>query len=254
MFYWPKWPIVQTFIAWYEFGVVVNGTGDARVLNASLAWLHNASDTLQSAPMGYDWSGTRWQDFLYTIQVVADCSGTPASEQAFLASLSSVVFAQGVKILNWTNYYTDAHFPHTGVPSWDYIDHGVNNGMAAKGGAVTWRAGYDPTGNVSSYTRVGLYDKYQGAPSGVFQADECFAGSMPSRGTETCAVVELAFSYSIVHETQGDAFFAERAERIVYNALPGALTKDMWARVYLQQANEVSAVHLPSHVWVRACG
>ena len=53
-----------------------------------------------------------------------------------------------------------------------------------------------------------------------------------------------------VHEFQGDAFFADREERVAYNALPGALTKDLWARVYLQQANEVTAELLNPHVWV----
>ncbi len=62
---------------------------------------------------------------------------------------------------------------------------------------------------------------------------------------------------SVIFETQGDALFPERAEKLAYNALPAALTKvahpsraimlyvgvtilqDMWARVYLQQPNEV---------------
>lgn len=73
---------------------------------------------------------------------------------------------------------------------------------------------------------------------------------MPSRGTETCAVVELLYSYLVVHETQGNAFFAERAERIMYNALPAQGTKDLWTRVYLQQANEIlSSPNLKDHVW-----
>ena len=113
--------------------------------------------------------------------------------------------------------------------------------MAAKGGAVTWRGGLDPAGNVSSYVRDAMLMKYHGTPAGIFSADECLAGLMPSKGTETCAVVEHLFSLNIVHEIQGDPFFADRAERIAYNALPATMTKDMWARVYLQQANEVGA-------------
>ena len=37
---------------------------------------------------------------------------------------------------------------------------------------------------------------------------------------------------------QGDLSFSERAELITYNALPGSMTKDLNARVYLQQNNE----------------
>ena len=50
---------------------------------------------------------------------------------------------------------------------------------------------------------------------------------MPSHGTETCTVVEAMLSYNVIFETFGDALFAERAERIAYNALPGAMTKDV---------------------------
>ena len=46
-----------------------------------------------------------------------------------------------------------------------------------------------------------------------------------------------------------DAFFAERAETIAYNALGGIGTKDLWTRVYLQQPNEVFAGHSNPHVW-----
>jgi hypothetical protein len=72
---------------------------------------------------------------------------------------------------------------------------------------------------------------------------------MPSRGAETCLVVEQLFSLNIIHEIQGDAFFAERAETIAYNALPAVGTKDLWSRVYLQQANEVFAGTSRPHVW-----
>lgn len=121
--------------------------------------------------------------------------------------------------------------------------------MAQKGGAVTWRAGLDPNGNVSSYQRDSQLTKYHGAPSGIFLADECLAGTMPSRGSETCLVVEQLFSMNVVHEIQGDAFFAERAETIAYNALPSTGTKDMWTRVYLQQPNEVFGGHTDPHPW-----
>jgi hypothetical protein len=72
---------------------------------------------------------------------------------------------------------------------------------------------------------------------------------MPSKGSETCLVVEQLFSLNLVHEVQGDAYFAERAETIAYNALPSIGTKDLWARVYLQQPNEIFAGHSDPHVW-----
>ena len=84
-----------------------------------------------------------------------------------------------------------------------------------------------------------MLDTYHGAPTGMFLADETLADSMPSHGTELCAVVEALFSLAVMHETHGDAAFADRAERIAYSALPGTWTPDMWGHQYLQQPNAV---------------
>lgn len=43
--------------------------------------------------------------------------------------------------------------------------------------------------------------------------------------------------------------FAEHAERLTYNALPATITADMWAHQYLQQPNEMNAIHCDDHVW-----
>ena len=50
-------------------------------------------------------------------------------------------------------------------------------------------------------------DKYHGQASGVFGCDEHLAGTMPSRGTELCTVVESMFSYETLFEIQGDPIF-----------------------------------------------
>ena len=137
MLYWPQWPIVLSFLAWREYGIAVNGTEDGRLIAGALAWLHNASGMLETRPMGRDWSGTRWQDFLYAIQKVQDCPSTPPAEQPFLESLSATVYSQGVqKGIDWASFYTPSNFPKDAVKDWDYLPHGVNNALAQKGGAV----------------------------------------------------------------------------------------------------------------------
>ena len=49
--------------------------------------------------------------------------------------------------------------------------------------------------------------------------------------------------------THTHAHTAERAEKLAYNALPATITPDMWAHQYLQQSNEMNAVHSDDHVW-----
>lgn len=60
---------------------------------------------------------------------------------------------------------------------------------------------------MSSYVRMQKLDKYHGQASGVFGCDEHLAGTMPSRGTELCTVVETMFSYETLFEIQGDPIF-----------------------------------------------
>ena len=58
-----------------------------------------------------------------------------------------------------------------------------------------------------------------------------------------------ASSLGLLHRTHGDIAFADRAERIVYNSLPGAVSEDSWAHNYLSQANEIFAGHTDPHTW-----
>ena len=69
-------------------------------------------------------------------------------------------------------------------------------------------------------------------------------------GTELCTVVEAMFSFETLFSIQGDPTFAERAEKLTYNALPATITSDMWAHQYLQQPNEMNAIHSDDHIWV----
>ena len=57
------------------------------------------------------------------------------------------------------------------------------------------------------------------------------------------------FSHEVMFYILGDPKLAERAEQLAYNALPATLTPDMWAHQYLQQSNEMDAIHSARHVW-----
>lgn len=70
-----------------------------------------------------------------------------------------------------------------------------------------------------------MLEEHHGMPTGAFSADECFGGREPTRGVELCTVVETAFSLNVMTRYQGEGAFANRAEKIVYNALPGGLTE-----------------------------
>ena len=259
MLYWPRWPIVLTFLAWHEYGVVLNGTGDARVLDASLAWCAIAYTNLTTNfPLDNSWSGFRWQDFIFVAQALMDYKYTPPSAIPLLQNLSAVVYAQGTRNIDWErNWYTEQDFPKEGVPSWNILPHGVNNGGLKSGAGVRGRlAPCMPPPSTSHGHQIGRrrvarrpqprgqhvlvharrplrrvprgaerhlpgafanwkgggvgYQLYPpGCPASP-QADECLAGAMPSRGSETCLVVELMYSYSI-SELEGEKLMYPRS-------------------------------------------
>ena len=92
-------------------------------------------------------------------------------------------------------------------------------------------------------------DKYHGQSTGMFAADEHLAGRMPSRGTETCDVVEYMWSFQIMFRVFGDIRYLDRLERIAINALPATFGSptggDMWVCIYI---STISIIIILYHV------
>jgi hypothetical protein len=82
-------------------------------------------------------------------------------------------------------------------------------------------------------------DQYDGQVAGRWNADEWLSGTDPTQATELCDITELSYSLMKNFEALGDIKFADRLEKLIFNAFPGAVTPDMWAHQYDQQANQV---------------
>eukprot|EP00656_Telonema_subtile_P012443 TRINITY_DN16266_c0_g1_i3.p1 TRINITY_DN16266_c0_g1~~TRINITY_DN16266_c0_g1_i3.p1 ORF type:complete len:778 (-),score=153.24 TRINITY_DN16266_c0_g1_i3:294-2627(-) len=121
--------------------------------------------------------------------------------------------------------------------------HGVNLAQAM----ATWSAMYRLTGD-SEHIAAGKQAwekvlKYHGQVTGVFTGDETLAGLPPSRGTETCTVVEMMNSAAEMFLTTGDVYYADLLEKIALNALPAAfMNGTMWSLNYFQQVNKLDAI------------
>jgi hypothetical protein len=221
---------------------------------------------LSTAPLA-GWSTSRAQDLIWSLQWLMDQMDTlqgvpPGFGEAFLLDMMDVVRGQAMASPgDWTHGAGDwkTFFDVAGqMPEGPAcvngsrcgpFTHGVNVAQAIKESAVWWRRSGDPTDILSAHVRMQRLDAFHGVPSGVFQADEQLAGRVPSHGTETCAVTESVVSYNVVGDITGDAVFLERAERIAFNALPAATTKDQWERVYLQSSNQFTAGHQDPWPW-----
>ena len=87
-----------------------------------------------------------------------------------------------------------------------------------------------------------------GQASGVFSGDECLAGRQPTRGTETCTVVETMMSLGEMWLASGDPWYADKLEMVAYNALTAAFFNGtMWSMNYFQQVNKLDAMDGQPH-------
>ena len=120
------------------------------------------------------------------------------------------------------------------------LRHGVDIGEAIKLGAVKWRASGSSRDLASPSVALAWADRYLGMSDGMFMADEEVGGShTPSRGTETCSVVETMFSLRVAYEAGANVSFFDRLERLAFNALPAALWPDVTANAYHHSSNQV---------------
>jgi hypothetical protein len=248
--YWVAWDVLYALMGWAE----AEPAQRDRVRVALLAYSAEASRRLDAAPMD-GWSSLRWPEWVAITHRILDTFSSDLSpeERSMLLDLCSQIEDQGY---DWRGYFTNpAALPNLNAsslpfaPAWTLTEHGVNHAMALKEGAVRWRSGGGDDAVALSRLKVALLDAAHGQPTGVFSADECLGGREPNRGTELCTIVEAAHSLGLLHRTHGDIAFADRAERIIYNSLPGAVSEDAWAHNYLSQANEIFAGHTDPHTW-----
>jgi hypothetical protein len=132
---------------------------------------------------------------------------------------------------------------------WSFMSHVVNNAMAVKAHGLWWRHTGDPGDRNAVYDMIEKLDRRHGQATGVFTGDEVIAGRSPVQGTELCAVIEYAYSLELLLGTLGDPAFADRLERIVFNALPAAFSPDMWSHQYDQQANQIECSVREGRPW-----
>jgi uncharacterized protein len=235
--WWPRMVMLKALTQYQE------ATADPRVIPMMTRYFKYQLATLPARPLT-SWGKFRWQDQLLTVLWLYD-----RTEDAALLDLMKLLRTQGY---DWAEQYD--HFAYKEKMSAAQIEltakmpgfhdakmatHGVNNGEAVKTGAVWSRVSGLPSDQQAVLKMISALDQYHGLPNGMFSCDEHLAGRNPSQGSELCAVVEYMFSLEQSFAILGDASLGDRLEKLAFNALPGAMTEDMWAHQYDQQPNQV---------------
>lgn len=146
-------------------------------------------------------------------------------------------------------------FPYTEkqTGNWRIESHVVNLAMALKCAVLYARASGDEKelekAEAFAEKMLATLQKYHGMPTGHFTGDENLAGDNANQGTELCGVVEAMYSDSLLFAACGAPVWIDRLERLAYNALPAAVSFDMWTHQYDQQTNQVGCVKEPQPIW-----
>ncbi|UCF39422.1 MAG: glycoside hydrolase family 127 protein [Acidobacteriota bacterium] len=219
---WPVYVILKVLTQYFS------ATGDPRVPVAIERFLRVLDSEIDQRPL-FEWNRMRWQDGVLTVHWLFERSGA-----SWLLALAAKMQEQGY---DWSAHFRD--LPHQEkVERWEHESHVVNNAMGVKAPALRYRNTGDDAARQIALDSVSVLDQFHGQAAGIFSGDECFAGKMPSQGTETCAVVEYLFSLEKLMALFGQPALGDRLEVVAFNALPAAFKPDMWARQYVQQANQ----------------
>jgi glycosyl hydrolase family 127 (putative beta-L-arabinofuranosidase)/beta-L-arabinofuranosidase (glycosyl hydrolase family 127) len=241
--WWPRMIMLKALTQYQE------ATGDPRVIPVMQRYFAFQSRELPKRPL-QDWGKYRWQDELVSILWLYNRTG-----DASLLALARALREQGY---NWKQQFdeftyikkTDRSILNgrgSGLADPAMQTHGVNNAMALKMSPVWSIVSGLEVDRRAIYQQIKMLDTYHGIPNGMFSADEHIAGTDPSQGIELCAVVESMFSYELIAADLGDPAFADRLERVAFNALPGTFRDDMWAHQYDQQPNQIACTRRPRH-------
>jgi hypothetical protein len=223
--WWPKIIMLKALTQFEE------ATGDPRVIPAMEKFCAFQAAQLAANPLR-EWAQYRWGDEIVSIIWLYNRTGNKT-----LIDLAREIARQG---FDWQK--VAANFPYTEKTekkNATLANHGVNNAMAIKTGAVWSLISGNPADRQASRQMIAALDQYHGLPNGTFSADEHLAGRDPAQGTELCTIVEEMFSLEELIPIFGDPILASKLERIAFNALPGAFSKDMWAHQYDEQPNQV---------------
>lgn len=240
--YWSRFIMLKVLMQYYE----IQGNDEVYVFIEN--YLKYLLYAIEVSPLT-GWAKARAGEVLYCIKWVYE-----QEPQEWLIVLQDKIRQQAI---NWTEIYSN--FPYTCPTAyyynWEELSkyqnseilklmryhetHVVNLVMGLKYPALEYYFSEDKSMFNVAKTGIEVLEKYHGVASGTINGDEHLSGSSPSQGSELCAVVEYMFSLESMIEITGDTDFADRLEKLAYNAYPAAITENYMAHQYLQQANQV---------------
>ena len=206
-------------------------SGDPRIPDVLYRVLKNYYDLLRSGTIQlFSWGKFRWFEAMIAIHFVYDRCG-----ESWLKDLAAILKEQGA---DYTQFIPLWKRP---LNLWRLETHIVNITMMLKSEAVSHELLGTEYTDQAEYLH-GILDKYNGTVYGSYTGDECLAGTSPIQGTELCAIVEQMYSCEQLFAHTGENKWLERLEVLAFNALPAAISEDMWTHQYDQMSNQIACI------------
>ena len=237
--FWARIPLLLGFTQLVE----ANSTWEDSVLTSMRSFMTLANSMLKNGGEGFtncpgcdsfQWGQMRVGDMLITIQWLLE--RYPSDQDDLLWDNMQMFY--DLNDMKWKDYYVQGTYQAVVTNANFMYTHGVNVGQGLKQSSVYQRFLDDDSLTTSTMNAVDWTFRDHGAASGTIIADEAEQGLAPWSGSELCTAVETGYSLTYLYQTMGQNEFADRAERVIYNAMPAMLTGDKWAHQYMIQGNQ----------------
>ena len=225
MHYKDRWPYAVFFravLAQYEI------TGDPRYLNA-LARHYQSTPH----PMGWDRDVTGVEALVYLYGHTGDAAFLEQAEDLYRRF--NAKFPEhdcSMQSLNSDKKITI---------------HGVTFNELTKLAAILYSATGKPEYRQAVLHGYAKVDRHQLLADGLHSSSEDLRGRDPLDSHETCDITDHTWALGYLLQITGDVKYADRIEKVIFNALPGAVTRDFKALQYFSCPNQVIANHTSNH-------
>lgn len=191
-------------------------------------------DHLQSGKIKlFRWGEYRWFECFIPLSYLYQ-----KYNESWMIELANILKSQGADYRDYKEHWKKP------LNKWTLYTHVVNVAMMLKYEAVSCEL---LGGEYCDYAEElwTILEEYNGTAVATFTGDECLSGKLNNQGTELCSVVELMYTCEVLYSLTGNNVWADRLEKIAFNALPATISDDMWTHQYDQQVNQIACVKFP---------
>lgn len=219
---WPHAVFFRAVLAQYEI------TGDRRYVDALVR---------------------HYQSLPHPMESVRDVTGVEILVALFAETGNPLLLEQAESLFQQFNQKFPEHDTSIEGLTSDKVstEHGVTFNEIAKLGAILYLA--DGRQDFLDAAQLGYakLDRDQLLSDGLHSCSEHLRGRDPLDSHETCDITDHTWSLGYLLEATGNVKYADRIEEVMFNAAPGAVTKDFKALQYFSCPNQFIATSTSNH-------